>query len=187
MSSSWFPKSSCRLPPAAATLSHSDCTFWISYCLLVCAFFHSYASPYVPQFCMASLKILRFKTQLMLRTPNEMNLLFPASWWKLCVVHWSSCGGQQQPHTYLSVPAEKKKKRLGRWRVEEKKIEGATPVYNHIMESKWSNTIRKRILFTGFTLCVVLGECWSPAWVKLPFVNVWIWVHYFRWELRLAG
>lgn len=40
-----------------------------------------------------------------------------------------------------------------------KKSGATTPVYNHIMESKWPDTIRKRILFTGFTLCVVLGEC----------------------------
>lgn len=72
---------------------------------------------------------------------------------------WSFYRGQQQPHPYLFVPATKKKKPLGQWRVEGKKSGATTPVYNHIMESKWPNTIRRRILFTGFTLCVVLGEC----------------------------
>lgn len=40
-----------------------------------------------------------------------------------------------------------------------KKKQGTSPVYNHIMEQKWSNAIYIRVLLAGFTLCVALGEC----------------------------
>lgn len=52
----------------------------------------------------------------------------------------------------------KKKQRVT---AEGRKRKETSPVYNSIMEPKWSDTFCQRVLFTGFTLCVVLGECWS--------------------------
>lgn len=54
-----------------------------------------------------------------------------------------------------------KKKGLGRQR---KKSEETYPVYNNKMELKRPNLVCKRLLFTGLTLCVVLGEYLIPYW-----------------------
>nr|XP_040036400.1 myelin protein zero-like 1 like [Gasterosteus aculeatus aculeatus] len=44
------------------------------------------------------------------------------------------------------------------------------------MEPKWSNIICKRVLLTGFTLCVVLGEYRSPVWAETAAAG---WIFYF--------
>lgn len=53
-----------------------------------------------------------------------------------------------------------------------KKKQGTSPVYNNIMEQKWSNAIYIRVLLAGFTLCVALGECWNLTWFTFQFENV---------------
>lgn len=57
--------------------------------------------------------------------------------------------------------------------VEEKK--GRSCVYNRIMEPKRSKYVCRRILLTGFTLYVALGEYISPVWVRVPFIKANIW------------
>lgn len=41
-------------------------------------------------------------------------------------------------------------------------------VYNNIMEAKRSKYVSRRILLTGFTLYVALGEYTGPVWVQVP-------------------
>ena len=59
-----------------------------------------------------------------------------------------------------------------RTRREEKSSGAVSPVYNNIMEPKWTHSVCKRVLLTGFTLCVVLGECRSPRRVRTRLGNV---------------